>query len=245
MKTLCIDAGNTSVKIAVAEQGVVHSFVSFELICTDEMLRYLDTLPATESCIVSSVGTIEPELLNALSARAPFYMELRADTPIPIRNLYATPETLGKDRLAAVVGAYSLYPGNNILVIDAGTALTVDFLDENGNYHGGNISPGLQMRFQALHDYTKRLPLEAPDVGYPLLGDSTTSAIVAGVQYGIIFEIEAYIENFSRQYSGLKTLITGGDAFFLADILKKPILAMPNLVIIGLEEISRFNALMR
>ncbi len=241
MKTLCIDAGNTLIKAAVVEQGVIESIAFFDLTDSKGLLSHLAALPRTNACIISSVSVIAPELMAVLFVHSPFFMELTADTPIPVNNLYTTPETLGKDRLAAVVGAYSLYPGRNVLVIDAGTALTIDFLDDQGNYHGGNISPGLHMRFQALHDYTKRLPLLAPSVDYFLLGNSTDSAIIAGVQNGIIFEIDNYINRFDRQYEGLITLVTGGDVFFFADKVKKPIFAKPNLVLIGLEEISRFN----
>ena len=155
MKTICIDAGNTLIKVAFMEECSVQSVALFALTDTVGLLRHLDTLPQVEACILSSVSIANREITEALSRKAAYFMELTAATPIPVRNLYKTPETLGKDRLAAIVGAYSLFPGKDILVLDAGTALTIDFIDKEGNYRGGNISPGLNMRFQALHDYTK------------------------------------------------------------------------------------------
>jgi len=168
-------------------------------------------------------------------------MVLSAETPVPVNNLYKTPETLGKDRLAAVVGAHSLFPDKNILVLDAGTALTIDFIDKDGNYRGGNISPGLNMRFRALHEYTQKLFLQSQSDEYQFLGCDTASAITSGVQNGIIFEINYYIDHFVKQFPGLVTILTGGDVNFLVDKIKKYIFAEPNLVFIGLMKIIEFN----
>jgi len=142
LKTICIDAGNTLVKVAFMEDNSVQSVASFALADIAGLLRHLDTLPQVEACILSSVSIADREIIEILSRKAAYFMELTATTPIPVRNLYKTPETLGKDRLAAIVGAYSLFPEKDVLVLDAGTALTIDFIDKEGNYRGGNISPG-------------------------------------------------------------------------------------------------------
>jgi len=148
---------------------------------------------------------------------------------------------LGKDRLAAIVGAYSLFPDRDILIFDVGTALTIDFLDSNGNYHGGNISPGLNMRFRALNDYTQKLPLLSMSDDYEILGKKTSSAIVSGVQFGMVFEIKSYIDHFVKEKPDLVKILTGGDIIFFENKFESNIFAEPNLVFIGLENIIKFN----
>ncbi|MDR1172473.1 MAG: type III pantothenate kinase [Bacteroidales bacterium] len=241
MKTICIDAGNTLVKVAFMEDGAVRSLASYPVDDACDLLNGIALLPRADACILSSVSIAGREVTDALSQKASYFLELTAQTPIPIRNLYKTPETLGKDRLAAAVGAYGLFPGKDILVLDAGTALTIDFIDRAGNYRGGNISPGLNMRFHALHDHTKKLPLQTQTDDYLLLGDTTVSAIISGVQNGIIFEIDCYMNHFVKQYPELVTILTGGDVIFFANKIEKHIFAEPNLVFIGLEKIIEFN----
>ena len=241
MKIICVDAGNTLLKIAVADRGKITTVASFAAGDTEKQVRYASSLPDADACIVSSVGIVASELIKALSERAFCFFELTSETPIPIQNLYDTPETLGKDRLAAVVGAHGLFPGKNVLAVDAGTALTVDFINDAGQYLGGNISPGLQMRYRALHDYTQRLPLEKPVDDYPFLGSSTSSAIVSGVQTGMVAEIENYMNHFAERHPGLVTVMTGGDAFFFENKIKKPIFVESDLVFIGLTQIAEYN----
>jgi type III pantothenate kinase len=241
MKTVCVDAGNTLVKIALMEDGAVRSLVSVPVDDTHHILSCIASLPPTDACILSSVSIAVPAITDALSRVAPRFLELTAQTPLPIHNLYKTPETLGKDRLAAVVGARSLFPERDILVLDAGTALTIDFIDRAGNYHGGNISPGLTMRFRALHEYTRKLPLQQAADTHSILGDTTASAIISGVQNGIVFEIIQYIDHFTKKYPSLVTIMTGGDAKYFADKIEKHTFAALNLIFIGLEKIVQFN----
>jgi len=241
MKSLCIDAGNTFIKVALMEDGAILSLASFPLADAKALLQHVSSLPAADACILSSVSSVEPEVIDVLKQKAAHFMELTAATPIPIRNLYKTPETLGKDRLAAVVGAYSLFPGKDILVMDAGTALTIDFIDKDGNYHGGNISPGLNMRFRALHDYTQKLFLQTQTDDFEMIGTSTASAITSGVQFGMIFEINTYVNHFVKKFPRLVTILTGGDANFFVNKIECCIFAEPNLVFIGLENIIKFN----
>ena len=241
MKSLCIDAGNTFIKIALMEDGAILSLASYSLADTDGLLHYIISLPQVDACILSSVSIVNQGVVDVLVQKALHFMELTATTPVPIRNLYKTPETLGKDRLAAVIGAYALFPGKDILVMDAGTALTIDFIDKDGNYRGGNISPGLNMRFRALHECTQKLSLQAQTDDFLLLGDSTESAIVSGVQIGMIFEMNYYINHFVKEFPQLVTILTGGDGIFFANKIKKRIFAESNLVVIGLENILKFN----
>ena len=245
MKTICIDAGNTLTKIAFVESSVIQSVSSFESADICGIINYLTLLPEADASILSSVNVVSQEITDVLSRKTAHFIELTATTPVPIHNLYKTPETLGKDRLAAIVGAFSLFPGKDILVLDAGTALTIDFIDSEGNYRGGNISPGLNMRFQALHDFTKKLPFLTKADEFQLVGDSTTSAIISGVQNGIIFEINSYIKSFVNQFPQLVTILTGGDVNFFVNKIEKHIFAESNLVIIGLEKIIEFNLKLR
>ena len=241
MKTICIDAGNSFIKVALMDDGVIQSLASFSLGDTDGLLHHVLSLPQVEASIFSSVSAVSQTIIDAVSQKSVHFMKLTAATPVPIHNLYKTPETLGKDRLAAVVGAYSLFPGKDILVMDAGTALTIDFIDKEGNYRGGNISPGLNMRFRALHDYTQKLFLQTQTDNYQMLGDTTASAIVSGVQNGIIFEVNYYIRHFVKEFPELVKILTGGDINFFVNKIESSTFAEPNLVFIGLEKIIKFN----
>ena len=222
------------------ENSDVLSLVAFPLTDPHGLLRHVASLKA-DACILSSVISILPDIVNKMKEKTPYFIELTHETPLPINNLYQTPETLGKDRLAAVVGAYSLYPGKDILIFDAGTALTIDFIDRDGNYRGGNISPGLNMRFRALHDDTQKLSLQTQTDDFEMIGNTTASAIISGVQNGIIFEMNYYINHFVKQFPALVKILTGGDIIFFENKLEKHIFAVPNLIFIGLEKIVSFN----
>ena len=149
---------------------------------------------------------------------------------------------MGKDRLAAVAGAIGLYPNTNLLVIDAGTAITYELINSKHEFLGGNISPGMTIRYKALNEFTSKLPLLSASDETPLIGQSTKEAIQAGVQNGVLFEIQGLINELSSQYPSIKTIITGGDAEFFARKLKNPIFVHPNLVLIGLNRILEYNA---
>jgi len=241
MKTICIDAGNTLIKVALMDDGIILSMADFPLDDVGGLLHHITSLPQADACILSGVSAVHEGVVEALMQKAAYFMELTAATPVPVRNLYQTPETLGNDRLAAVVGANSLFPGRDILVFDAGTALTIDFIDREGNYHGGNISPGLNMRFRALHDYTQKLFLQSQTNDYEIIGTSTASAIISGVQNGIIFEINYYINHFVKKIPQLVTILTGGDGIFFENKFERRIFAEPNLVLIGLEKFVNLN----
>jgi type III pantothenate kinase len=241
LAVICIDAGNTFAKIALMENAAAISQATFPCNDPDGIRDYLQTLPAVEGAIISSVSAPVQEIARLMPPEIPACMELTGDTPAPVRNLYRTPASLGNDRLAAITGAGRLYPKKDILVIDAGTALTFDFLDKDGNFVGGNISPGLNMRFQALHRFTKKIPMVAPSHHYEFIGNSTETAVISGVQNGIIFEINQYIRHFKKQNAETIFVMTGGDIIFFVNKTESIIFAQPNLVHIGLEEIFKFN----
>ncbi|MDD4992730.1 MAG: type III pantothenate kinase [Paludibacter sp.] len=237
---LCIDQGNTSTKIGVFDQDVLIETAVFDEFGENELSQLFTKFPINAS-ILSSVRLVDQQFLEYLKSISPFFIELSHDTSIPVVNAYETPETLGKDRLAAVVGASFLKQGNDILVIDAGTAVTYDFVDSNSVYHGGNIAPGLNMRLRAMHDFTQKLPLVEPVTDTPMLGKDTQSALAAGALNGIIFEIEGYINHLKIKYPQLLVFLTGGSTFYFISKLKNAIFAERNLVLIGLNRILQYN----
>lgn len=170
-----------------------------------------------------------------------FALELTPDTPLPFRNAYQTPQTLGKDRLAAIAGAHALYPGQNALAIDAGTCIKYDLIDAAGVYHGGNIAPGLHMRLRAMHEQTARLPLVDLKMPELFFGTSTQTALQNGALRGAVLEIQGFIQLFARHRASLQVTLTGGDAEFLIPFLPGPTIE-PSLVLIGLNHILNHNS---
>lgn len=239
MATLCIDIGNTLIKAAVFHNNKLIDFHPVDAQNNDELSRLI-TRFNVDAAILSSVAAIPENLLELLRSLNTFIV-LDHTTPLPIENLYETKESLGKDRIAAVVGAHFLYPDNDLLVIDAGTAITYDIITAKGQYLGGNIAPGLQMRFKALSHFTSRLPLLEPRKDIPPFGKNTNEAIQTGVQQGILCEADGFINLYEVQFPGLKAVFTGGDANFFDKKLKSTIFVVSNLVMIGLNRILIHN----
>ncbi len=235
-----IDIGNTVAKIAVFNQGEVVEIIrgsNHSLDC----LRMLCSKYPISNGIIASVITLSETIRKQLDALNFPVMELTYKTPVPIRNLYKTPETLGMDRLAAVVGANYVSPGKDLLVIDAGTALTYEFIDAEGRYWGGNISPGIYTRFKALNACCDKLPLVEKKGDMPEFGYSTETAIRAGVVKGMEYEIAGYIRNMQKKYPDLLVFLTGGDKFSFDTNLKSIIFADRFLVLKGLNRILDYN----
>jgi len=237
---LCIDQGNSSTKVAVFNQDSLveqFNYDSFDL----DILSALQEKFDFRNCILSSVRSDNVELIQGLESRFGTFIQLSHNTSIPIENLYKTPETLGKDRLAAVIGAAYLKPETDILVIDAGTAITYDFIDSEHKYRGGNIAPGINLRLRSLHEFTQKLPLVAAQTESDFLGKDTNSAILSGTIYGIVFEIDGYINTLKIKYPKLSTFLTGGSTFYFDNKLKSAIFVEKNLVLIGLNCILQYN----
>jgi len=218
---------------------LVETFV-FEKIEKADVLALIDRF-SIDRCIISSVTSNNEVFIDLLETHFVDFIELSHKTAIPIENRYATPETLGKDRLAVVIGASFLKQNTDILVVDAGTAITYDFIDAQNIYHGGNIAPGLNLRLRALHEFTHKLPLVEIKRESPLLGNSTDSAILSGAIYGIVFEIDGYINILKIKYPQLSVFLTGGSTFYFDTKLKNAIFAERNLVLIGLNRILQYN----
>ncbi len=239
---LIVDVGNTRIKYSVFDSGEeVYSTTAKHNYAISEVNTILAAYPKIQQAIVSSVRTDTQELLQYLCAIMPT-IELNHSTPIPLKVSYNTPETLGADRIAAAIGANNLFPNHELLVIDMGTAITIDYVSSRGEFLGGNIAPGMSLRFSSLHQLTHKLPLEEPQEGTPAIGKTTAQAIRAGVQEGIKHEISGYIHDFLNNNRNGKVILTGGDAFFFAKTIKYPIFVVCNLAIIGLHTILEHNA---
>lgn len=238
---LVIDIGNTLQKLAVfSEKSVLLDFFS-EKNLSISLLETLFSQYPIKHTIVSSVREDDDLVLHWLENNTQL-IQFTPSCRLPIRIKYATPETLGTDRIANAVGANALYPNKNVLSIMAGTCLVTDFVNDKGEYLGGSISPGVRMRFQALSQFTAHLPLIEPENIDFFIGENTKNSILAGVMNGIVQEINGIIRQYSRHYSQLKVILSGGDAELLQNSIKKRIFAAQNPVLLGLHKILRLNA---
>lgn len=241
---LVVDIGNTRVKCAVMEAGECIAQRNAERL-SPVLLDELLAAYAVGQAIVSSTRGDASDVAAMLRRRVARVVEFTARTPVPIGCDYLTPETLGRDRLAAAVGATVLWPGRDVLLVDFGTAITIDRVSADGVFRGGCISPGLRMRFRALHEFTAALPLcEAFESEDPEpLGRSTREAIRSGVVQSILFEIEGHIARARREIDDPCVIFTGGDAKYFAKRIKNTIFANRNPVFYGLDRILEFNVL--
>ncbi|MFC6222164.1 type III pantothenate kinase [Hymenobacter artigasi] len=243
MRTLVLDIGNTAVKAGSFDGPLLREMVAG---LTPASVRELVLRWQPLHVIVASVAEAAVLAVEELQDLVPGQVLgfSPGTTPVPLRNAYATPHTLGADRLAAAVGAAGLRPGQHTLIIDAGTALKFDLVTADGTYHGGSIAPGLAMRLRALHAFTGRLPLlelPTPDATIPLVGDSTTGSLLSGVVNGTVAEITGLMARYQQQYPGIGVLLTGGDAAFLAARLPARIFVVPELVLLGLNRILVYH----
>lgn len=237
---IVIDQGNASAKVALFDkEDLVMSFI-FKPLRRADVENILHQF-SPERGILSSVAEIDPIIIPLLTDSLKTFIVLDEKLPLPVKVLYATPATLGRDRIAAVVGAQAMQPGKPLLVIDAGTAITYDFLDAKGQYPGGNISPGMTVRFKALNSYTSHLPLLDERGEVLELGNSTETAIRSGIVWGIVHEMDGYITEYKLKYPDLFVFLTGGHSFYFETKLKNSTFADVNLVLKGLNRILNYN----
>ena len=237
---LAIDIGNTSQKLALFDQnGRQCQWLRKEHLTPEDLQQLFSQCPV-KAAILSSVGDEAAPLEDFLKARVPTY-RLTSDLQLPVTLCYATPASLGADRIASAAGAHALFPDCNVLVVQAGTCLVTDLVTAAGQYLGGTIAPGLRMRLRALPQFTAHLPLLDPEPVDYLVGNSTTQSILSGVVNGYVCEIQGMISRYETQYPGLKVVLSGGDAPLLESSLKNSIFAAQNLVLLGLYEILHFN----
>ncbi len=236
---LVFDIGNTQYKLSIFYNNkmVFHQYLDD---LNQKLLNKLTEEYPIKKAICSDTRGIDLSRIQEYIPNIPF-IELTHKTKVPLQLNYKTPETLGKDRIAGAVGATSIFPNTPVLIIDIGTALTIDFVSEKQVFEGGIISPGQELRFKALHNFTGKLPLLEPANETDLRGNSTKTAMQFGVQNGMLFEINEYISRYKNQYPDLKTIITGGDAYLFDTKIKYAIFAEPFLVPIGLNTIIDYN----
>jgi type III pantothenate kinase len=236
---LAIDNGNSRTKVATFNPQAQGDFAVVAFVSSAEMWDFLNK-HTFDNVIVSSVKGDAQQILSGVRATGS-RVTLTSSLPLPFRVSYRTPHTLGTDRIAAVAGAMSLFPSRNCLVIDAGTCITYDLITNEGEYLGGAISPGVRMRFEAMHKQTARLPLSVPVHAPPLVGSETESCLQSGVMNGIEEEIKGIIARYKAQTADLQVLMCGGDALFFENIDKHSIFVAPDLVLHGLRRILIHN----
>lgn len=238
---LVIDAGNSSVKLAVfeARKLVFHQNVKTEHVAR-QVKEVCDHYPGIKRSIVSSVGNLDRKVIAVLAVFCEVH-ELSHLSKTPFKNSYATPRTLGLDRIALAASAFYFNPKGNSLVIDAGTCITYDMVNDYGEYLGGAISPGLHMRYRALHEHTAKLPLLEPAAFIDFIGNSTETGIHSGVVNGICLEIDGAIDQYRLRFTDLTVILTGGDAQFLSKRLKNTIFADSKFLLEGLNYLLEYN----
>ena len=244
---LVIDIGNTLTKVAIFQKEELKVFSAFELFSVKTLKDFFSAHPFVKNVILSSVVKHNKNISEYLKSEFKF-IELTHETKIPIENLYQSPQTLGNDRLASAVGANSLFRNQNTLSIDAGTCIKYDFVNSKNQYLGGGISPGIEMRFKALNQFTDKLPLLNYKQFDKLIGENSEESILSGVMNGVLEEVKGIIARYEQQYPDVKVVFTGGflkffeKNFNIGSNGKSNIFADSFLVLKGLNKILEFNA---
>ncbi|MFA9186705.1 type III pantothenate kinase [Flavobacterium sp. FBOR7N2.3] len=238
---LTVDVGNTRIKAAVFE-GDTHleSFVFDKIELEKKIKKILEKFETITYLVISSVGDVEKQSFLAFENQVKVHFVSHEDA-FPFVNNYGTPKTLGIDRMVLAAGATLLYPNQNRLVIDAGTCITYDFIDENNVYQGGAIAPGFRLRYESLHQFTAKLPLLTLQSPESYVGKSTSESIHSGVVNGLVYEIEGFIDEYKAGCSKIIIILTGGDADFLAKRLKNTIFANSNFLLESLNQTFQYK----
>ena len=238
---LVLDIGNTQTKYGLFQNNIRTD----SGVCSDwnetQWKNFTEKKPIS-TILIGSVGASTKHLLHYLPKQSRVFF-VDHTTQYPFTSKYQDINTLGVDRRAAITGGMTLFPQKPLLVIDAGSCITYDYIDAAAVHHGGAIAPGRAMRYQALHLCTAALPLEKPTHDIPQLGTSTNSSMQYGVEFGVIAEINSQIEHFSEKFGDFTTILTGGDADFLIKKIKNGIFANTDLNLIGLHRLLIFNKL--
>ncbi len=237
--TLCLDFGNTRIKYAIFDGPGLRAVEVMEN-SGEEMINQVLQLYRPDNSILSSVINHDPGIEKLLSSKTRFH-KLSIQTRLPFTVPVKKPETMGADRLALAAAAVDFFPGKHNLVIGLGTAITYNFINKYNQFLGGSISPGLEMRFRSLNDYTALLPLVKKDWNFPLIGYDTRTNILSGVILGMAKEIDGVINAYTERYGNFNALLTGGDSTYFAQHLKNQIFADPDFLYKGLYAISEYN----
>ncbi|OOG71799.1 type III pantothenate kinase [Flavobacterium sp. A45] len=238
---LTIDVGNTRIKGAVFERDKMKEvFVFPKEEIQEKIEEVLKKHKKVTHLVVASVGDVDKNSFLRFQNELDVWFVSPEDN-FPFANNYATPKTLGIDRMVLAAGATLQFQGQNRLIIDAGTCVTYDFVDENDVYHGGAISPGLRLRYESLHNFTEKLPLLTLQSPRYFVGDSTTEAIHSGVVNGLVYEINGFVDEYQSKYPNFIIILTGGDTEFLAKRLKNTIFANSNFLLESLNQIFQYK----
>lgn len=238
---LCIDWGNTSVKASVFQDERLVGIKAFPGADAEAEIASLINTHKPVKAILASVTNHPASVEDMVKGQVKSYIKLDGNTRLPVMSAYATPETLGADRLALAVGAWAVYPEKNTLIVNAGTCITYNFTQKNKTFRGGAISPGLHMRLKAMHEFTDKLPLVPVEGELILLGYDTATCMRSGAVYGIAAEIDGIVNEYASQYQDFNAILTGGDAAFFAGKLKSKIFADSELLSRGLNLILNYN----
>ena len=238
---LIVDVGNTNVKFAVYQRNKLEYKTSFELPEFKKQYKNLKKkYPDIKRAIVSSVGRLSKKQVKIIEEDIEI-LELSHELKVPFKNAYKTPKTLGVDRISLVSASVDQFPDNNVLIIDAGTCITYDFITNENEYLGGAISPGIRLRYKAINNLTANLPLLETSQPKSIIGHSTEESIHSGVVNGVIKEIDGIIEYYKDYHQDLTVILTGGDANFLSNQLKNSIFANSNFLLEGLNFLLDYN----
>ena len=226
-------------KIGVFDQGLLVNRSIFKSEDVISVLKEIESFAIRQVIFSSTKNKLEN--YDHIASTSDAYMVLHHLIPLPIQLEYETPHTLGRDRIAAVMGGFNLLPGQNVLVIDAGTCITFDVLTKEGIYRGGNIAPGIEMRLKAMNHFTAALPLVENQWNSKMLGKTTEQALQNGALKGCVFEINGFINSLGLELDNFEVILTGGNADLLSNFIQKDVIVNNDLVLIGLNEILNFN----
>jgi len=238
---LAIDVGNTHIKCAVFREDILLELRNTEsVVLRTEIEKIISDYPDISQCIVSSVGKEAKDDFFYFPKNIHVHF-VSYRSIFPFTNRYQTPETLGTDRMILVSGATRRFPDQNRFIIDVGTAITYDFIDKNNIYLGGAISPGISLRYKALHTYTANLPLLEKKEADLFIEQTTSNSIHSGVINGVVFEIDSFVKRLHHKYDSFITILTGGETDFLAKKLKNTIFAKPNFLLESLNDLYQYQ----
>ncbi len=238
---LVIDIGNTLTKYAVFDgRKIIFDESSTSNLFLSKVKELFEQYPKINRALIASVASLDGNELDVVSLFCKVHL-LSNDSKVPFKNSYATPKTLGTDRIALATAAFYQNPRGNTLVIDAGTCITYDMVNDVGEYVGGAISPGVQMRYRAMHEMTNALPLLQPEEILDFIGNSTKTSMHSGVINGVSLEIDGVINQYNLRFQDLTVILTGGDSHFFANRLKNTIFANSKFLLEGLNYLLEYN----
>jgi type III pantothenate kinase len=238
---LVVDIGNTYIKFAVFKKNELlfdEHFKASDFLANVKSI--FEAFPTIRHAIIASVGALDEKAFEVLSLFCKVHLASQ-NSKVPFKNSYATPQTLGIDRIALATAAFYHNQGGNTLVVDAGTCITYDVVNDFNEYLGGAISPGINMRYKAMHNQTARLPLLEKEEPLDFIGNATNSCMHSGVYHGVIYEIEGVISQYQYRFKHLTVILTGGDSHFLSKRLKNTIFADSKFLLKGLNYLLEYN----